>query len=475
VPDVAYGLSCDGHTCFALAADKGPPNELFGVEVPDRASAWRAPTEDSGAAGPPAVRGVATLTTGPRIARVQASSSVGPGALAWVTYFLEGATSLEQAPKGEPPFRATLALSWLDATNKSGEATPIVISKRAVSAGGVGIASPRGKGEGKELVVSWVAADKTGDQVYVTKVDTTGKKVAQKKVTTVDRKKAKTKDKSKDIAEADTAAASAVIAWSDAPGSGRTAAGKDESSHVGTAGYVVAWVDGRDGNGEIYTARINQDLEKIVVDHRVTKSDGDASDVSLLVRANDAFVAFADARDGGSSDIYVTRIDPYSLRVLDADVRVYASAGPSRAPELVQVGDQVLLAWIEDPKEGSGESASLRVGRIDDLGRLAGAPAVLRAPDGGAISGFTLRCTGKDVSSCRGAISWVQKNAQHPEVGGFTLSAQAMPSAIVPVGRLLSAPFADPSLTFSPDQTRLYFAEDIAADRGRIRAIDLGW
>jgi hypothetical protein len=457
VPDLAFGLACEGGTCAALAADVGPPVTYFNVGLPERATTWRAPAWRQDDERPPRVLSLRTVADGPRLARAR-SSEVGDRTLvAWVTYFLEGTTPVDAAPRGEPPFAATLALRSVGA---GADDETVVISKRALSPGGVSIAAASGR---PEAVVAWVAGDKTGPQVYATKIDAHGKKVAQKRVTTVDRPKPKKGDP-----PAESLAANVAIAFSPAPEA------KKGEARAGNDGYVVAWVDGRDGNGEVYAARLNRDLEKVVVDKRLTKAGGDASDVSILVKGDDAFVVFADARDNGSSDIYLAHLDAATLRVVDSDVRVYASAGPSRAPELVTAGKTVLLAWLEEPATGDTQPTTLRIAEVDPTGRLVGAPRIVRAPEGGTVTGFSLTC-GEGVATCKGSLTWARA-AGRPEAGGFTLDASGTATEVVAFGTLSSGPFADPSMSFADRAGKsLFFVEDTSTDRGRIRSVGLGW
>ncbi|HTJ80285.1 MAG TPA: hypothetical protein VL400_01145 [Polyangiaceae bacterium] len=467
VPDMAFDLACSGGACAAIAADAGPPMTFYAVDLPARESPWRAPAWREDDERAPRVASLRTVADGPRLSRARAATIGGADArtvVAWVTYFLDGTTPVDAAPKGEAPFAATLALRSVGADGSSDDT--VVLSKRALSPGGVSIAAPPGH---TDAVVAWVAGDKTGPQVYATKIDARGKKLAQKRVTTVDRPKPK-QEKGRSSGEPllESLASSVAIAYAP-PGDAKKGDAKGASE-----GYVVAWVDGRDGNGEVYAARLNKDLEKVVVDKRVTKSQGDASDVSCLVRGDDAFVVFADERDGSSTDIYLAHLDAASLRVVDADVRVYASAGASRAPELVPAGKAVLLAWIEEPARGESQPTTVRIAEIDASGRLVGAPRVLRAPDGGSVTGFSLTC-GDGVASCKGVLSWARGSGR-PEAGGFTLDAAGTPTDVVRFGTLSSGPFADPSMTFGDSSAKsLFFVEDTSADQGRVRAINLGW
>ncbi len=468
VPDMAWGLTCRGGSCYALAADDSAPAPFFLVGSADRESSWQAPAWRADSEKPPKVLALRSMADGPRFASAQARKlDDGSQALAWVTYFLDGSTPLEAAPKGEPPFAATLGVRFTGPDGVPG--APVIVSKRAVSVGGVSVAEG-GKGKKAEALVAWVAADKTGPQVYATKVDADGKKVAQKKITVVTRDKKETGGKpakgAKPEALAPSSPSSVAVVHSPAIESGKSSAG-------GSEGYVIAWVDPRDKNGELYVARVNKELEKTVVDKRLTNAKGDAADVSMAISGSDIFIAFSDSRDDKASDIYFTHLDAFSLKEIDEDGRVYASLGPSRSPRLTMIGKRIFLAWIEESPVGDSKPSSLRVGEVDVAGRLIGAPKIVMAPEGGAVTGFSFTA-GADMASARLALSWSTSDGRL-EMGATSFDAAGEPGAIVRLGMLASGPFAEPSLSFADGAAKsLFFAEDVG-ERGRLRQVELGW
>lgn len=461
VPGATFGLSCRAGRCYVLAAEVGPERR-FVVDVPGRPSAWQAPAWRADDERPPKITALHTVTDGARLLTARALRLPGDNAgtlASWVTYHLDGATSVEAPPKGESPYAATLGVRPIAADGSLG--APVIISKRALSSGGVALAAVPGKKP--EAVVAWVASDKGTPQVFVTKVDQKGQKVAQKKVTVIERAK------KKDAAEGTSFAFDVAIADSPVV----RAPGREAGS--GTDGLVLAWVDTRDGDAEVYAARINRDLEKTVVDKRITSAKGDAAEVTLLVRGADAFVAFAEARDGKQADIYLAHLDALSLREIDEDGRVYASAGRSRAPKLFTIGDKIALAWIEDPAPGERQPATLRIGEVDAAGRLVGAPRVVAAPDGASVTAFSIGCSGPKWSQCRGVLAWAREGS-HPELAGLAFADDSVATpALTRLGSLTSGPFADPSLSLAdPQATELLFIED-TGDRGRVRRVALGW
>lgn len=466
VADSVWGLSCAGGRCAALTAHRETSTLIHAVDLPVRSSAWSAPAWRTDEELSPTITSMRIVTEAERLAATRAVRMPAENSrslVAWLSYHLEGTTPTETPPRGEPPYAATLALQTVDDDGAAG--SPIVVSKRALSSGGVATAVLPGRERG-ELVLAWVASDKGAPQVFVTKLDPDGKKLAQKKVTLVERKSKKGSGAGDDAASA----AVSGVAIAHAP---LAADARRPDAPVGE-GFVVAWVDRRDGNGELYAARVNRDLEKTVVDKRITLAPGDAADPSIAVRGGEAFIAFSDARDGKPSDIYLAHLDVATLREIDDDGRVYSSRGTSRSPRLFAVGGSLLLAWIEEPPEGDKSPAVLKLGLVDDLGRLIGAPRTLLAPDGASVTSFALSCQASSLESCRGVLSYTSGAA--PSIGGFTLGADASPSAVRRLGALVSAPFADPSPSFAdPAGSSLFFIDEAGPDRGRLRRLGLGW
>lgn len=473
VPELAWNLSCNGTSCYALTADGAGPTKYYVVGSAERTSPWKAPAWRADDERPPKVLTLRNVASGPQIANADAANVAGDGspqAIAWVTYFLEGTTPVDSAPKGEAPYAAMLGVRFHDAA--TGKLTdPVVISRRAVSLGGVSVTQSPG-GKKAEAAIAWVAAEKGGAQVYTTRVDVDGKKVAQNKITTVSRSGggggggAPKKGKEKPVA-----AGPGLVASSVAIVSSPAAVGKKDAT-VGD-GFVVAWVDTRDKNGEVYAARLSKELNKAVADKRITNSVGDASDVSMAIRGAEVFIAFSDVRDGKSADIYFSHLDAHSLKELDDDGRVYASAGRSRAPHVTIVGGKILVAWIEEDAEGESKPATLRIGEVDATGKLIGTPRMLSAPSQSSVTGFTMAC-GASFDTCRLALSWATKDG-HVELGAAALDASGSPSAVTRLGLLASGPFAEPSFSFGDSRGgSLYYSEDLG-EAGRLRQLGLAW
>ena len=266
---------------------------------------------------------------------------------------------------------------------------PVLISKKAVAEGGVALAvAPARDGKKPETALAWVARERNESQVFVTKLGPSGEKLGERGVTTIPRKKGKTTSDAADVA----------IAYAGGEGSGGD-------------GWITAWVDTRDGNAEIYVAKLDRSLGKTIPDQRITSAPGDSVEVQLAVRGKEVFLVWSDARgnpDEGSGDIYLARLDAATLKKTGPEVRLFASATHSRTPQITAAGKRFVVSWIEegaDPK-GAGEpgsEAGLRIALLDERGAVIGAPQLVRGPEGqSAVTSATLACTGE---ICRGVLT----------------------------------------------------------------------
>ena len=191
VPYLTRGLSCPksgSGACTTLASGSGPSAPLVLVTLPTRPSPWRAPAWADASEPPPRATSVTALFDGEHLADVAAEtlSDGTTSMVAWVTYYLEGASgdgTPKKGKKGEEPFAATLGIRAI-AGGSPGKIT--ILSRRALSLGGVAIAPA--PGDKKESGVAWAAREQGAPQVFVTKIGADGAKLAQKGLTVVPRK-----------------------------------------------------------------------------------------------------------------------------------------------------------------------------------------------------------------------------------------------------------------------------------------------
>ncbi len=163
-------------------------------------------------------------------------------------------------------------------------------------------------------------------------------------------------------------------------------------------GWVVAWVDSRDGNGEVYAARLDRSLNRIGEDRRITKAAGDASDVTLLAQGDRVWIAWADPRESpndGLADIWVAALRAKDGTRMTDEQRVAATAAHSRSPSLGIVEGAPLVAWIEEAPLGLDASQMQAYGamtaQLDEHGRPEQAPSKLPVAGDGLATGVVLQ------------------------------------------------------------------------------------
>src|SRR5689334_21429096 len=146
------------------------------------------------------------------------------------------------------------------------------LSLRAHSLGGIALST---SGAGTDVLAAWTGLDAGQPQVFLTLVGPDGARRSQRMLTR----------KSGDASDVATAAI--------------------------PNGWLVAWVDERDKDPELYATRVDGKLARIGNEQRLTKAPGPATQVTIAPVGDAAIVAWADARDPqqpGEADIFVTRI-----------------------------------------------------------------------------------------------------------------------------------------------------------------------
>ncbi len=334
---LAWGLACEAEQCLVLAAGAETPARVRAVQLTERPNRWRAPVPVPLPAEAPSVLAVDTLASGDLYTDVAVTPTDEGSLVAVIT------SSVEESAPGGGPKAATIALRPLDSIGAPrGPAVPL--TKRALSVGGVSIA--RGtKVEG--AAVAWVAREEGRVQVHVSRVDRLGRRTKDVQLTT---------------AGGDTS--DVAIAWAG-------------------GGWIVSWVDTRDGNGEVYATKVDTELSRVAREERITNAPGDASDVVLLGHGGgggDVWLAWADPRENprdGFADIFVTRLSAVSAKPVVPESRILATVAHSRSPAFAAgEGEGPDIAWIEEaPMGGDAESSSAygaMIGALDATGHLVG-------------------------------------------------------------------------------------------------------
>jgi hypothetical protein len=432
---VAWGLGCEGDACLALAATGDATVAVRSVELGARPPRYRAPVVAAPVSDVPHLASVATLAAGDAFGELGVARLRDGALVATIT------SALDDSGKKGPAAAATVTVRALDATGEP-RAPAAVITTRALSVGGVGIApGPPGVDGG---ALAWVARDEGDPEVHVTRVDRTGHRLKDVRLTM-------TKGDASDVAIA------AV------PG-----------------GWIVAWVDTRDGNGEVYASKVDTELQRVARDERITDAPGDAGDVALLAATEKGpvWLAWADPRESphdGFADIFVAGLSPDTARAKVSESRVLATAAHSRSPVLaLGSGDGPSVAWIEEAPMGIDASNTgaygAMIAELDGDGRTRGAPVRTR----GAGEGFPTSVSIDRSGAPLGPLRVVLARSARDEL---TVDAVDVSSGVPHPSTLLALdgpPSLDVSLALSGDV--LFFNDDgpFVGD-GRVRRALLSW
>lgn len=464
VPYISRWLSCHGGACSvvgqgAVTPAKGPeapavPAPLAVIGLPVREAPWKAPAFREADESPPRAASVSALYDGDHLAKVTAADLPGGGALsAWVTYVLEASGAgrgRRGKGAGDEGQAALLAVRSIGAGGAPGK--QVTITHKAVSIGGVALApAPAKDGKKPETALAWVARVRGEPQVFLTKLGPEGEKLAEKGVTIISRKR-------KGLPP--TEASDVAVAY-----------------NPENDGWITAWVDTRDGNAEIYVAKVDRSLTKVVPDRRITEAPGDSAEVQVAVRGKEVILVWSDARekpDEGSGDIYVARLDPKTLKKTGPETRIFASATHSRTPQIVPTEKGFLVAWIEEGEGGKSgdQGAGVRIAELDAKGMLIGTPQLVRSADGqGSVTSASLGCGPK---GCRGVITSAVGDALL--LGAFELQPGAAAGPVKTIAALTGGANQDVSPAFSgASATSLFFADDAVGGTGRVRWMTIGW
>jgi hypothetical protein len=342
---LGWGLRCAGDRCFALAATSESPTPIFVVDLEARTSPFATPAAAPLPPDAPRITSLETIATGAAfddLAALRLGDATVVAALA--------SPSIEAGDRRRTR-GAVVTVRVLDDNGQPRGATQSLTS-RAVAIGGVAMA-PGGTAQ-DGAAVAWVTGaaatngrDDPDRQVHVAHLDRAGRRNREVELST--------------RARGDVSGV--AIAW----------AGD---------GWLVAWVDARDGNGEVYASKIDRDLTRVAREERITNAPGDAGDVALAVRGNVAWLAWSDPRESpreGLADIYATTLRTSDAKRAGDEVRVLASAPHSRSPQLAAtgVGDTAVLAWIEDAATGLEGPGAAMLAVLDRDARVARTPQVL--------------------------------------------------------------------------------------------------
>ena len=339
---LAWNLTCPNGNCFALSADSGAPSRVALTRLEHLSDTFRAPAQRVELPPPPRVIGDEALAETAPLSQIALTETNAGTLLGWITDF-DPTTPWVKLKKATADGRFEPLRARLDLQAFAGSAPfaalggAETLSLRAHSLGGVALSSSP---EQKDTLAAWSGLDGGQPQVFLTLLDKAGKKLTQRMLT----------HKNGDLSDVTIAPA-----------------GND---------YLLAWVDERSGDPELYATKVNHALNRIAPEQRITQAPGAATDVSLVATAGGALAVWADARESelpGSADIYATSLRGADAGRIAAEVCLQKTRPHSFAPIARPFGAGALVAWLESAAENSdGEAAHVAFAVLDDAGRVAG-------------------------------------------------------------------------------------------------------
>jgi hypothetical protein len=371
---IGWGMSCDGEACIALAASPSPgePSRIRTAVVRPRAGSKPIPSLSASMSGaaPKAsayIADVTAIASGETVVDI-ATTRIGDADLV-ATLTVKGEDPAKPASAGPAPSSEDAKMAPVTLTTRvvgdSGESTaPNVITVRALPVGGVAIAGAEKPEDG--AAVAYVARQGGDPEVRVARLDRRGRKTADVQLTSA-------KGDASDV----------TITW----------AGN---------GWVVAWVDGRDGNGEVYATKVTMDLVRLSHEERLTTAKGDASDLTALAVGHDVWLAWADPRDSASAgvaDVFVTAVHMRDAKRAFDEQRLLATAAHSRTPQLALGPTGPQIVWIEEAPMGAETPSASGYGafwaRLDATGKPTDPPIRVPLAGDGVATSAVLDLAGK--------------------------------------------------------------------------------
>jgi hypothetical protein len=240
----------------------------------------------------------------------------------------------------------------------------------------------------------------------------------------------------------------------------------------GQGKFLFAWSDSRDGNPEIYVARANAQLDKSRVDQRITTAYGPSVEPQLLVLGDRVMLAWSDAPAGGGdrADVLFAQLDFKDLSPKVKAQPADESPAHSRTPRWVTGGSGPALAWIDEADETS--PGALRLLALDafGVGTTAARRVLLRG--GAAVTSGVVACAGGD---CRGVVAGADGALLH--LGAFATARESgAPVTAEPLLTLGGGTAQDLALVgagAAPLAT-VFFLQD-ASGGTLVRQLDVDW
>jgi len=211
------------------------------------------------------------------------------------------------------------------------------------------------------------------------------------------------------------------------------------------SGYGIAWVDYRDGNYEIYFARIGADGNKIGSDVRITNDAYNSFNPSLAWNpsSNEYGVAWVDSRNL-NNEIYFARIGADGNKI-GSDVRITTAADNSLNPSLAwnPAANEYGLAW-DDLRSSS--YYDIYFARISSAGSKVGADIrITRATEPSAQYSSSNPSLIWNPTNSEYALAWISNKPGKNEIFSATLTATGSLEASPGITQMTDTEYRSPS------------------------------
>lgn len=367
--DVACTDACWGLAATSVEGSGGEGSTEVSLVRLEADAQWEAPVEVFDDEALPALERRTVLGPVLDLAGLEGWFGAEGPVLTWLSYF-DPTTPWVVPPKPAPdgkraPVRALLRAQSYRSTPGGEDSTLVsdeTLSYRAHSLGGLAVAP----GPGDEKLVVWSALDNHEPQVFATLVDGRGKRLRQRMIT-------RTPGEVLDVA----------------------AVRLDK-------GWLLAWIDGRGDDLEVYTTRLDEKLESAGPEVPLTSGAVLPTGVQLLAKGQEVFVTWSGARASDETpqgDIFLAILSGRDGSVLSPPRRVAATEQHSHSPQLAARESGLWLGWLEgDPDLGGVPAGTLVTLALGENGGSRGVP--VRTSLEGNPTGLALTC----APECRAAV-----------------------------------------------------------------------
>jgi hypothetical protein len=206
-------------------------------------------------------------------------------------------------------------------------------------------------------------------------------------------------DAEADAEDATDAISEDVVAEELPPCTGPGLIGSDQqiTSHGSTSYYAsiawagsqfgISWDDPRDGDSEVWFARVSASGSKLGGDVRITTNTDDSEETSIAWSGSEFGLVWCDDRDG-NLELFFTRVSSGGSELItDVQLTSTPSPGATYEPSIAWTGSQYGVSW-SDRRDGNHEIYFVRV------------------TPGGSKVGTELRVTNDTFNSLDPSLAW---------------------------------------------------------------------